>query len=218
MASWRAAESLKTLLNQVNRTYPNRNKDSDGLIGNLAHQATVSQHNPNAAGVVTAQDITHDPAHGVDGQKLADQLIQDPRAWYVIFNNRIRYQGKAWERYTGINPHKTHMHISTVQNPAGYDNPANWNLGTKGGYKMNEWDVKEMFLTALRREATPAEVKAWVGLDPAKLAQGLRTEKRWLDQNHAITYFPEREKRIKTLEEQVGKKGVKLAPGNYFVE
>lgn len=125
----RRANSLTTLVNQLNAMYPNRSKVSDGWLGDTAHQATVSQHNPNSAGVVTAQDITHDPANGVDGQAIADAVIQDPRAWYVIFNKRIRYNGGKWESYSGTNPHTKHVHLSTKQNPANYDNPSNWNIG-----------------------------------------------------------------------------------------
>lgn len=129
--AWRLAKSLETLRTQLNHAYPNRSKVSDGTIGDAAHSATVSQHNPNKAGVVTAMDITHDPAHGVDGQALADQLIQDPRAWYVIFNNRIRFGGGNWQRYNGSNPHTKHVHLSVAQDPALYDNANKWEIGGK---------------------------------------------------------------------------------------
>lgn len=128
--AWRLANSLTTLRNQVNAAYPARNKASDGTIGDAAHSSRTSQHNPNPAGVVTAIDITHDPAHGVNGQVLADALITDSRAWYVIFNRRIRYYGGAWQAYSGSNPHTAHVHLSTKQDAGNYDNSRNWNLST----------------------------------------------------------------------------------------
>jgi hypothetical protein len=125
--AWRLAKSLETLRTQLNNAHPNRSKASDGTIGDTAHSATVSQHNPNKAGVVTAMDITHDPAHGVDGQTLANQLIGDSRTWYVIFNGRIHVDG-VWQKYTGSNKHEKHVHISTKQNSGAYDNAALWNI------------------------------------------------------------------------------------------
>lgn len=129
--AWRLADSLVQLRNEVNAQYPNRSKTSDGTIGDSAHSSRVSQHNPNPAGVVTAIDLTHDPKNGPDGQQLADKLIQDPRAWYVIFNGRIRYHGGNWQKYSGSNPHRTHVHLSVKQDKANYDNKSTWNITGK---------------------------------------------------------------------------------------
>lgn len=131
----RRAASLQTLVNQVDALWPNRSKASDGWIADVAHQARKSEHNPNKQGVVTAQDITQDPAHGADMGWLAEQLIKDARTWYVIWNRRIWENGK-WAAYTGTSdPHTGHLHISVKQDPASYDNSAQWNLN-KGGIKM----------------------------------------------------------------------------------
>lgn len=127
--AWRLARCLDTLRTQVNQAYPNRNKASDGTIGDSAHASTVSQHNPNSAGVVTAMDITHDPGHGADMNKLKEQLIKDSRTWYVIFNRRIWETGIGWKNYYGSNPHDKHLHISTKQTSNYYDNANKWNIG-----------------------------------------------------------------------------------------
>ena len=71
---------------------PGRNKASDGTIGDAAHQATSSDHNPRlirglgATPVVTAADITHDPARGADMAAVTEELrvSQDSRIKYVI--------------------------------------------------------------------------------------------------------------------------------------
>jgi hypothetical protein len=121
------------LLAQVNALYPARNKASDGMLGDAAHQAVKSEHNPNAEGVVTALDITHDPANGADMNKLATALLRsgDSRIWYIIFNRRI-WEGGVWTPYYGENPHDKHLHISTVQSKAKYDDASKWNISEGG--------------------------------------------------------------------------------------
>lgn len=118
---WRLAESLVVLRDQLNQLYPNRSKLSDGTIGDAAHAASVSDHNPNSDGVVTAFDGTHDPAHGIDIAVLAETLRvhRDPRIKYVIANRRI-FAGNdgpspwVWRNYTGTDPHTNHLHLSVL--------------------------------------------------------------------------------------------------------
>lgn len=129
--AWRLAGSLITLRDQYNAAYPNRSKASDGTLGDAAHAAVKSEHNPNAAGVVTAMDITHDPAHGADMNVLKESLIQDSRTWYVIFNRRIWERGVGWYAYNGANLHDKHLHISTMQSSNLYDDNRQWQI--KGG-------------------------------------------------------------------------------------
>lgn len=133
--SWRLAKSLITLHTQVDARWPNRNKASDGTIGDSAHAAVKSEHNPNNAGVVTAIDITHDPASGADMQVLANELVAsgDTRIWYIIFNRRIWEDG-SWTPYSGTSdPHTNHLHLSTNQNQYSYDDPSPWNINNQGG-------------------------------------------------------------------------------------
>jgi len=131
----RIAKALAILREQVNTQWPNRSKANDGWIGNAAHQARKSDHNPNAAGVVQALDITHDPAHGLDAGKLAQALIdsRDPRIKYVISNRRICASyatgGAAawtWRPYHGANAHEEHVHISVADDPRKYDDASAW--------------------------------------------------------------------------------------------
>lgn len=136
--AWRIANSLLKLRDQVNLAVPNRNKNSDGAIGDAAHAARTSDHNPwvkdGTMGVVTAIDITHDPKHGVDTYKLAEHLRQtkDSRIKYVISNKRIfsfEVSPWQWRRYTGSNPHDEHIHISVRPVKSLYDWEMAWNLG-----------------------------------------------------------------------------------------
>lgn len=136
-SAWRVAKSLLTLRDQINTKYPSRSKLSDGTVGDLAHQATASDHNPNAAGVVTAMDITHDPAHGVDTWALAEVLRQrrDPRIKYVISNGRIFSSVTSpwqWRKYTGANAHAHHVHVSVLGEATVYDRTDPWALDLTG--------------------------------------------------------------------------------------
>jgi lysozyme family protein len=134
---WRVAKSLEVLRDQINAAHPGRRKANDGTIGDTAHQARSSDHNPwvkdGAVGVVTALDITHDPAHGVDTYALAETLRRnrDRRIKYVISNRRsFSSQLHAWEwhPYTGANSHDQHVHISVLPDKAFHDDRTPWNL------------------------------------------------------------------------------------------
>jgi hypothetical protein len=109
----------------VNAKAPRRNKASDGTIGDRAHCQRTSDHNPwvrdGSIGVVTAIDITNDPANGCDANTIAEAIraSRDRRVKYIIWNRRIANSsaiGNAapwqWRPYRGTNPHTKHVHIS----------------------------------------------------------------------------------------------------------
>lgn len=132
---WRLAKSLHTLRDQVNARWPKRRKGHDGAIGDAAHAKRASDHNPNILddihGVVSALDITHDPRGGCDAHAFAEHLrvTKDPRIKYIISNARIcSPPGFAWRKYTGSNPHRSHIHISVKGDKRHYDSMARWVL------------------------------------------------------------------------------------------
>lgn len=126
--SWRLAQSLERLRAQLNTAYPNRSKVSDGSVGDLSHQQRPSDHNPDSKGRVCAIDVTHDPAHGLDGKTLSRQSISDPRVKYVIFSGQIwKARTGKWEPYRGANAHNHHVHISVKPETA--DDLSPWTLG-----------------------------------------------------------------------------------------
>ncbi len=134
----RIASSLDKLRSQVNATYPNRNKASDGWLGDAAHAASASDHNPNSQGVVCALDLTHDPGNGLDVHALADHIRthRHPNLKYIISNSRIcgAWTGWNWATYTGSNKHNKHAHFSVGVGTDGksqqpYDNTQEWDLG-----------------------------------------------------------------------------------------
>lgn len=134
----RQAYSLDTMAAEVNAHAPRRSKISDGGIGDAAHSSRTSDHNPNAAGVWRARDVTHDPAGGLDAadfaRRVAAQLGKHPALGsgaYVIWNRRIISTdrlGEGWRVYTGSNPHDKHCHVSVATHASGYDSRAPWNL------------------------------------------------------------------------------------------
>jgi hypothetical protein len=137
--TWRVAKCLLALRDQVNRRSPQRNRKSDGTIGDAAHQSRKSDHNPwvreGEIGVVTALDITHDPMGGCDAGLLAEAIrsSRDSRVKYIIWNRQIAnaaaINGVApwtWRPYTGVNPHDKHVHISVQPDKAAYDLTTDW--------------------------------------------------------------------------------------------
>ena len=131
--SWRLAKSLITLRQQIDQRHPKRSKKSDGAVGDLAHRKRKSDHNPNSHGVVTAIDITHDPANGFNSHTFADHLrkMKDRRIKYVISNHKIFSSTTVpwtWRKYTGSNPHVHHVHISVSAMPTMYDSTAMWSV------------------------------------------------------------------------------------------
>lgn len=133
--TWRLAKSLQTLLSDVNQKWPHRSKVSDGTIGDAAHSARISDHNPNKAGVVCAVDITNDPVNGPAGHALANMLIQsrDVRIKYIISDAQICSGAGGpspwvWRKYKGANQHRHHVHISVVADPVHYDDGREWKL------------------------------------------------------------------------------------------
>jgi hypothetical protein len=113
MASWYTAPSLISLRNELNAANPKRDTSADGFVGDTAHSARVSDHNPDwsAGGVVRAGDFDKD---GIDTNKLLAIAIADPRVEYVIWAGHIyrRATGFKKEVYKGSNGHYGHMHIS----------------------------------------------------------------------------------------------------------
>lgn len=143
MSSWRVAASLEVLRAELNALAPTRSTRSDGAIGDKAHRATASDHNPNDANVVCARDFTHDPGSGADMHRISRRIVavRPPALKYVIWNRQIWSRARAsegWRRYTGSNPHTKHMHVSVGRGPDGdstgpYDDVSPWGLLATGG-------------------------------------------------------------------------------------
>lgn len=108
----RLADSLRNLFAEIDMVWPNRNHRNDGWIGDAAHQATDSDHNPDARGIVHAIDIE---VRGIDPAEVVSACIDDDRPTsYVVWNRQIWSRSKHWipRPYNGSNPHTDHIHVS----------------------------------------------------------------------------------------------------------
>lgn len=155
MSTWRLAKSLAELLLEVNTYAPDRSKALDGTIGDAAHASRASRHNPNYWGVVTALDITHDPAHGMDVHTLARLITKNPHPnlAYVISDGEGAYrsEGWKWRTYGGAAPHDQHAHFAvgagTDSNPQPpYDDATSWHVREllQGEDDMDEATVRRI--------------------------------------------------------------------------
>ena len=148
----RLAWSLVTLRNEANALAPKRSKASDGWVGDAAHRQRASRHNPNDAGVVTALDLTHDPAHGFDVHALAERVRRSPHPQLAYVISRGRFAGRStgwrWHVYTGANTHTKHAHFGVGVGPDGspaepYDSRSSWGLKPAPSLVLHEGSTGE---------------------------------------------------------------------------
>jgi hypothetical protein len=111
------------LREQFDDSFPDRDRRSDGWIGDLRHSARPSDHNPDReTGIVRAIDVDRD-VHKSGKPDLmpdiADQIrlaakAGEKRISYIIFAGRIASSrlGWRWRPYKGSNPHNHHLHVS----------------------------------------------------------------------------------------------------------
>ena len=117
------------LRDQVNHRFPSRDKSSDGWIGDRAHQARKSDHNPDPKGWVHALDIDADLVPWSPrlsrraARDLADQLVEYARSAlpgadrlkYVVFDGQIAsgtYPTTFWTWRGSGYGHHHHIHVS----------------------------------------------------------------------------------------------------------
>ncbi|MGZ3140788.1 hypothetical protein ACVDFE_02045 [Lentzea chajnantorensis] len=183
MPDWRVARSLDKLLAQLNTLAPNRSRASDGSIGDDAHRAqgSASDHNPwfvlASQPLVTARDFTHDPAGGLDCDRLAAALIasRDPRIKYLIWRGRLMdsravagngYRPWTWQQSSG---HHQHLHLS-VMATASADDTRPWAL--PGLTKEDDVTAAEVWTTPVPSHSTPSyapPARVWLTTNAAKL-------------------------------------------------
>lgn len=124
------AASLVNLRTEINTRWPNRDKKSDGWIGDAAHQARESDHNPDSRGIVHAIDVDKD---GIDTTFVISRCLRDnwPTS-YVIYNKKIWRAKNDWkaETYHGDNPHTDHIHISIKHGTNWEDAKWHWGIAT----------------------------------------------------------------------------------------
>lgn len=131
--SWVLTGGMRNLLNQINDAFPNRDRTSDGIIGDYAHTQEKSGHNPDDTTAdnaewdgdsdnipeVRAIDIDSDLGNPfVTMQNLVDWINDLPGIGgvirYDIYNRKIYRSSTGFdvETYTGSSAHTEHAHFS----------------------------------------------------------------------------------------------------------
>ena len=133
-----------TLRAQINDRFPNRDKSSDGWVGDTRHQANAgwgtngrgSYHNPDPNGIVHAIDIDENLGEGTwrngkAAQRLADQLVAyaasglpgSDRIAHVVYEDKVAsgtYRSSWWKWRGKGYGHTAHIHVSFT-NAADHD-------------------------------------------------------------------------------------------------
>jgi len=109
----KATPAAIAVLRQATALRPKRLKVSDGLLPSVAHQKQNPQSDHNTGFAV---DLTHDPKHSIDCFDIYEKLQTDKRVKYLIFHGKIWSAKNGESRYTGINQHNKHLHISIKEN------------------------------------------------------------------------------------------------------
>ncbi|MEH1059402.1 hypothetical protein V6U89_29865 [Micromonospora sp. CPCC 206171] len=116
--AWYLNTALTNFRRAVNEKYPNRDKASDGTIGDADHLSRSSDHNEDPDGSVDAWDMDVDLRSGNDPAAIEElkrvfQAHESSRYW--IHNGKIASRTDGWKRrdYTGKNPHDKHVHWNT---------------------------------------------------------------------------------------------------------
>ena len=119
----RLSKAAIQLREQFDDTYADRDRSSDGWIGDTRHAARASDHNPDAQGWVRAIDIDRDLSGKAKPDLMPDLVDQirilcksgiEKRISYIIFDGFI-YSAKfrfIKRKYTGANKHTKHAHFS----------------------------------------------------------------------------------------------------------
>jgi hypothetical protein len=131
------------LREQFDDSFPDRDRASDGWVADARHVAGgKSDHVPLAdSGTVRAVDIDRDVSGKAKPDlmpNIAEQIrlcakAGDKRISYIIFNGRIASSrmGWRWRKYSGVNPHNHHCHISFT--PKGDADGSFFNIPMIGG-------------------------------------------------------------------------------------
>ena len=96
------------LREQIDDAFPDRDRKSDGWIGDAAHANRKSDHNPDPSnGIVRAIDVDKNlDTRASTGSYLADQIRvcakKDKRIAYVIYSGRIASAKSLWRWRTSV--------------------------------------------------------------------------------------------------------------------
>lgn len=120
---YKLSKAAIQLREQFDDSFPDRDRRSDGWIGDTRHASRKSDHNPDEQGWVRAWDCDADLHEGgkpavmsdlVDQIRLLCKSRTEKRIAYIIYDGRIcsSILNWKWRKYTGANKHTKHAHFS----------------------------------------------------------------------------------------------------------
>ncbi len=133
--------------NEMNTAFPDRDRSSDGEVGDARHAESVSNHNRDESGntgrwhdadkidEVHARDTDRDLRKAGWTMEMVLAILLDRvrrnierRITEIIFDGYIYTKARGWtkRKYTGHNKHDKHLHLSYAYGSgSGQDNPEN---------------------------------------------------------------------------------------------
>lgn len=153
MAAWIVTPALVALRESFNRHCPNRDRASDGSVGDSAHASSSSDHNPDETGNVPIRDADSvNEVHAIDVDKdlrasdargpftmrrAVERIVANHRAErenrlrYIIYDRTIWSASWGWaaRQYTGDNPHTQHAHFSGSYDSKLERDARSWDIG-----------------------------------------------------------------------------------------
>lgn len=153
---------LVVLRSEVDEIAPERDRSSDGWIGDSAHQSGTSDHNNDETGNVPIHDAdSTEEVHAIDidvdlrvpGLTMAMIVAflvgrcragLEKRLRYIIFNRTIWSASWGWtaREYTGSNDHTKHAHFSASYDTAKEADGSAWELTGEFGLMTTLDDIK----------------------------------------------------------------------------
>lgn len=161
--SWVLVPCLAALRAEFDQLAPDRDRRSDGSVGDPAHAATSSDHNPDETGRTPFEDADNiNEVHAIDVDDdldpwrpdLMEQAVQrivarhrsgfDDRLQNVIYRRRIWSRTWGWteQPYTGTSPHDGHAHFSSRYASGSEADTNPWGVATLGADTV----TKEQFI------------------------------------------------------------------------
>jgi hypothetical protein len=175
MADWILVPCLVQLRTEFNRIAPNRDRTTDGSIGDTAHQGRASDHNADEQGAVPIHDadrtnevhaIDVDVDLKVDGLTM-ERVVQfllarcrsgaEKRLRYIIYARRIWEASNDWKQraYSGANAHTAHAHFSASYDSKLEASTASWHM--EDLVALTDAEIEKIAATVWARKiASPA--------------------------------------------------------------
>lgn len=166
--SWKLTDGLTNLRNQVNARFPDRDHASDGTIGDTAHMAETSGHNPDdTAGSKPEWDGDPDSTPEVRAWDMDSGTLGDPSCnaqdvvdhirhlsglasviRYMIYNRLMYHERDGFEPtpYDGSSAHTEHIHFSGAWSQAADNNTTfDYRLDEVGHMALDDDDASTVW-------------------------------------------------------------------------